>query len=291
MLLFNAGRLGGYFLFGGFVGLLGKALNPGGQVTGYLTIILSLVMIGLALRILKLMPAAYCRIPMPGKVQKRLMKLSKSNHPVVAVILGALTFFVPCGFTQSVQLLALGSGGFLSGAVMMFVFALGTLPALLSISLLSSVVRGKTARVFFLFSGALVLLLGLNNLQSGLLLTGVDAKGFVEKSLFSSSRDSVGNDPYVTIDEKGQQIIAMYVTPQGYKPDHFTVKKGLTTWIYAIADVPPSGCANFMQIPTYGVGNTIIKQGGNWVGPIVTSQDFVVTCSMGMYRATVTVQE
>lgn len=292
MLLFNAGRLAGYFLFGGIVGFIGQAINPGGQWTGYVTVVLSLVMILIGVRILHLVPSSFCRIPMPRGINTKLQKLSKSNHPLAAVLLGALTFFVPCGFTQSVQLLALGSGSFLNGALMMFVFALGTLPMLLGISVVSSLTRGKGEKLFLLFSGTVVLVLGFGNLQSGLLLTGVDAKGFVEKALFSSMNGTrvEGADPYVTIDAQGRQVIAMYVTSSGYKPDRFTIEKNRPTWIYAVAEAEPSGCANFMQVPSYGVSN-VIHKGGNWVGPFTPSEGtFVVTCSMGMLRADVTAQ-
>jgi sulfite exporter TauE/SafE len=118
MTLFNVGRLAGYFVFGGLVGLLGMVLNPGGQITGYVTIILSFVMIALALRVLNLLPNALCRLP-NDKWSKGLRSLSESRHPFMPFVLGALTFFVPCGFTQSMQLLALGTGSFFAGGMWM----------------------------------------------------------------------------------------------------------------------------------------------------------------------------
>lgn len=288
MTLFNVGRLAGYFVFGGLVGLLGMVLNPGGQITGYVTIILSFVMIALALRVLNLLPNALCRLP-NDKWSKGLRSLSESRHPFMPFVLGALTFFVPCGFTQSMQLLALGTGSFFAGGMLMLVFALGTLPSLLGITLAGAFVRGRALKYFYLFSGVTVLLLGVNNLQSGLLLTGVDAKGFVERQLFTAVSNA-GKDPYVTIDAQGRQIIAMYVTPEGYKPNRFAIQKNRETWIYAVAEQQPQGCGNFMQIPTLHV-STIIRQGGNWLGPITPEAgDFVVTCSQGILRADVHVE-
>lgn len=44
------------------------------------------------------------------------------------ILLGALTFFLPCGFTQAMQLYAISSGNFISGALIMSLFAIGTKP-------------------------------------------------------------------------------------------------------------------------------------------------------------------
>ncbi len=288
LLLFNGGRLVGYFFLGGLVGLLGSVISLNTHMTGYLTIVISLVMIALALQILHVIPKKYCRIPLPRALHSKMKSMSNHHHPIMPVVLGALTFFVPCGFTQSMQILALGSGDFMQGALVMFVFSLGTLPTLLGISFLGSYADGKAAKWFLTFSGCTVLLLGISNLNSGLLLTGVDAAGWVEHTLFRTPMNE-GSDPYVTIDAQGRQIIAMYVTDTGYKPDQFTIKGDTDTWVYAIAEKAPSGCANFMLIPGTTL-STQIKQGGNWLHIGIPKNDFLITCSMGMLKANVHVR-
>ena len=285
LLLFNGGRLAGYFFLGGLVGLLGSVISLNTHITGYLTIAISVVMIALALQILHVIPKKYCRIPLPRALHKKMKSMSDHHHPIMPIILGALTFFIPCGFTQSMQILALGSGTFLHGALIMFVFSLGTLPTLLGISFLGSYADGKAARWFLTFSGCTVLLLGFNNLNSGLLLTGVDAAGWVERTVLRTAMNE-GSDPYVTIDAQGRQIIAMYVTPEGYKPDQFTIEGGRETWVYAISKDVPQGCANFMLVPGTNL-STQIKQGGNWLAIGKQTSDFLITCSMGMLKANV----
>ena len=54
----------------------------------------------------------------------------------------------------------------------MLAFALGTLPALLSLSALSSFAKGAFQRHFLKFAGAAVIVLGVMNIQYGLVLTG-----------------------------------------------------------------------------------------------------------------------
>lgn len=68
------------------------------------------------------------------------------------------TFFLPCGFTQSMQIVALSSGSFVSGMFIMLAFALGTLPmlALLSFGSASTIVI-KYAPLFFKSAGVVVI--------------------------------------------------------------------------------------------------------------------------------------
>lgn len=285
LFLFNVGRLGGYFLLGGLAGVLGKSLTLSTHSTGVLTVVISAVMILLGLNILHIVPKKFCRIPLPKSMTQHIHHLSQSESLGAPLILGALTFFLPCGYTQSMQLLALGSGGFVAGGLIMFVFALGTLPSLLGISLLSSLLEGRSSRWFLNFSGAVVILLGVFNVQSGLLLMGYDTSTL--NPWGSTPIAQASNDPFVTIDSQGRQIMSMYVTDSGYKPSNFTIRSGLETWIYAIAPNGVSGCATFLVDSTHNL-QTPIKQGSNWLGPIEKpDHDFVVTCSMGMLKANI----
>ncbi len=287
LFLFNIGRLAGYFVLGGLVGLLGKVLTLSLHTTGVLTIIVALVMLLLGLRILRIVPKEYCRLPLPRPLQKKITSLSQSHSGSMAVLLGALTFFLPCGFTQSVQLLALASGSFLGGGLIMLAFAVGTLPSLLGISALSSLLEGKASHLFLKFSGAVVLLLGFLNLQSGLLLTGIDLPSIA----FSvSAPQQTSHDPYVSVNDKGQQIVTVYVSDTGYAPNSFTIQAGKETWVYAIARKALTGCANFLTAPAYNLV-TQVKPGGNWLGPIENPQhNFTLLCSAGVLRAEVHVK-
>jgi sulfite exporter TauE/SafE len=290
LFFFNMGRLGGYFVLGGLAGLLGQSLALSPYGTGVVTVAVSVVMIILALNILHIVPKEYCRIPLPARLRKKVQELSQSRRATGAILLGAFTFFLPCGFTQSMQLLALGSGGFLAGGIIMLVFALGTLPALLGISIVSSVVQGPPARWFFIFSGAVVLLLGVLSMQRGLLLMGYDVIRYVPGVTPTAIADAK-DDPFVTVDEQGRQIMSMYVTSNGYSPSSFTIRPGMQTWVYAIAKNGVTGCATFLIDAAHNL-ETPIHQGGNWLGPIENpTKDFVLTCSIGRLRANVHVQK
>lgn len=286
LLLFNVGRLAGYFVLGGLVGVLGRSITLSPNATGYLTIGVALVMVFLGLNILKILPKRYCTLPLPKAMTHRIHDLSESRNPLAPMALGALTFFLPCGFTQSMQLLALTSGSFLSGAMIMLVFALGTLPALLGISVISSIAEGTFARLFLKFSGTLVLLLGLYNLNNGLILSGVDAAG-VLRGLRSPAAYVTGQagsiSGNVTIAADGRQILTLAASDYGYSPSSSTIEAGRETWVYVPLDRPLYGCASVLTDRTHNL-TKFLQAGDNWLGPIYASSDFTLTCSMAMMR-------
>lgn len=284
LLNFNLGRVAGYFVFGGLTGLLGHVLLPSVRATGVLQMLIALVMIVLGLNILHIVPKKYCRVPLPQALMKRIRKLGESDNVFAASALGAVTYFVPCGFTQSMQLLALGSGSFIGGAVIMLVFALGTLPSLLGISAVGSFTEGKIGKFFLVFAGTMSIFLGVMNVRTGFALTGVSMH-----SLIPCCSASETADPNVTIDKNGQQIISVTVQNEGYNEPTFTVQGGMPTWIYATAPSQLSGCLSQMAIPAFNVLQPV-NQGPNWIGPVTPTKDFEFMCSMGMFRAQVRVR-
>ncbi len=287
LLYFNIGRLLGYFFFGGMIGFIGSRLFVSPAFTSLVTIIIAVFMIVLGLRILNIIPKKYCSLPFSPALRRKMKGLEESGNPSAAALLGALTFFVPCGFTQSMQLLALSSGSYLGGGLIMLAFAFGTLPSLLGISVLSSLVQGKLRHLFFTFSGTAVILLGIQSMGNGLALAGVDPVHAAIRTFSSSS--TATEDPFVTIDAQGRQIIAMYVSDKGYSPASFTIEKNRETWIYVIAKDQLAGCVSFMNVPAHGLSVPLTEKGTTWLGSFVPQQDFLITCSMGMFKANVRV--
>ena len=99
----------------------------------------------------------------------------KVEHKTIAPFLvGVGTFFLPCGFTQSMQIAALSSGSFISGLLIMLAFALGTLPMLALLSFGStSFAHSKYAPLFFKSAGVVVIGLGVFALLAGLAGLGI----------------------------------------------------------------------------------------------------------------------
>lgn len=173
--LFHAGRLVSFFFLGGAIGALGSAFQLGAMGTSVLSIVVALVLLILGINLLDVFPLAKKLQPtMPRFIGRRVHALKSVNHTLTPLLVGVATFFLPCGFTQSMQLYALTTGSFSAGALIMSAFALGTLPvlALLSFSSLSIHTKAQSG-AFFKTAGLVVIFFGVFNLANALAATGV----------------------------------------------------------------------------------------------------------------------
>lgn len=170
MMLFHGGRLIGFAVLGGVLGAIGSAIGISFTFTALLGILASVVMIVLGLNLVGLFEKNV--IALPPDFFNLFRKL---EHKTIAPFLvGFGTFFLPCGFTQAMQVAALSSGSFLSGLLIMAAFALGTLPMLALLSFGSATFsQSKHALLFFKSAGVVVIGLGVFALFAGLAGLGI----------------------------------------------------------------------------------------------------------------------
>src|SRR3989344_3974119 len=176
--LFVLGRLISYTALGGLLGIVGAALSPSPFVTALITILAALYMLFMGLEMLGLAPAWLHKLMprLPKGLSHRIMNLEQKEHRLTPALLGVGTFFLPCGFTQALQLYALSIGNPLQSALLLGMFAIGTAPALLALGWVSGSLKGKWGQWFFKLSGAIVIVLGLWNVQNGLTIMGYPLK-------------------------------------------------------------------------------------------------------------------
>ncbi len=174
-LLFHGGRIASFFILGGVIGAIGSAFQLNTSTTFVLSLIIGTVMLILGVNLLdifgwvkKLQPT------MPKFFSKHALGVSKLNHTLTPALVGIATFFLPCGFTQSMQLYTLTTGTFLQGGFMMLSFALGTLPVLALISFSSFSIRNSSkAGIFFKSAGLIVIMFALFNLINSFVVIGL----------------------------------------------------------------------------------------------------------------------
>lgn len=272
-LSFNAGRFLGFAAFGAVIGLFGRAVSLSPVANGIFVLLVALLMLGIAGRLLDLAPRSFAVKP-PQWVADRVKALHESEHPLMPALFGALTFFLPCGFTQSVQLYALSLGDPAAAAATMAVFALGTMPALLGVGAFASSVRGKTLRRFTQAAGVFVAALAIANARSALALMGV--------SFPVSTTDIVG-----TAQTEGEiQVVRMAVTPYGvYEPATLRVQAGQPIR-WEIQGTKNMGCADTLVSRSLGVRMSL-RPGLNVINiPALAAGRYAFSCSMGMVRGT-----
>lgn len=173
--LFHIGRLGGFFVLGGIVGTLGNSFHLGSDADAAFSIIVALVMFVLGINLLEVFHfTKKLQLTMPAFFSKHLVRGSRHDHYLAPALIGIGTFFLPCGFTQSMQLYALSTGSFTQGSLTMLVFALGTLPMLALLSFGSLNIAHKPWKgIFFKTAGIIVILLAVFNGMNALAVAGI----------------------------------------------------------------------------------------------------------------------
>jgi len=173
--LFHAGRLGGFFVLGGTIGLIGSSFHLGLTANVVLGIVVAAVMFILGVNLLDVFHfTKRLQLTMPAWASRHVVRGSRHDHYLAPALVGIGTFFLPCGFTQSMQLFALSTGSFMQGALTMLVFALGTFPMLALLSFGSLNIAHKPWKgIFFKTAGIIVIMLALLNLTNSLATAGI----------------------------------------------------------------------------------------------------------------------
>lgn len=277
---FNVGRVLGFAVFGGLLGMAGSMLSPSSFSVGTLLVFVSLIMVLLGLQLLELFPRLSAwKLMLPKGIARALGIQSHTKKEYShgrTLFLGAATFFLPCGFTQAVQLFVVTQGGFLLGMTTMGAFALGTAPGLLGIAGISAFARGNFRNFFFKIAGIIVIALGIFNAQNGMTLMRLGS--------------TVNLDVEVNDVNQEAQVVRITQKGNGYFPDQVTVKRGQK--VRLIVDSEESySCAASLSIPKAGI-RKILNPGENvFEFTPGASGDIPFSCSMGMYDGVIHVTE
>ena len=166
--LYHAGRLSGYTTAGAVFGLFGASLQAAVNLpmlaalarvaAGVLVILIAVrVLFGFnALPWVERLGARFWRL-----VQPLARQAANSPRRARSLLLGLLWGWLPCGLVYSVLLLAALSGDAVRGAGTMLAFGIGTLPVMLTASVLSArFSRGLATRGGKRLSGAILFVFG-----------------------------------------------------------------------------------------------------------------------------------
>jgi uncharacterized protein len=167
-LSYHLGRLSGYSVAGAICGVLGMSLQAVldiARIGSWLRIASGVLLLLIALRMLSPWNPLRWLETSGAKFWRRLQPMTRKigalNGHTHAVALGFLWGWLPCGLVYSMLLFAALSGDALRGGVILLAFGLGTLPTMLTSTVLAShvqrLLRNRWPRVA---SGVLLLVLG-----------------------------------------------------------------------------------------------------------------------------------
>lgn len=168
--LFHTGRIVGFAVLGGILGLVGQTIGISPVISASLGLLAALVMILLGLNLIGVFKRGVLTLP-----SSVFYFFRRVEHETLApLVVGIGTFFLPCGFTQSMQIAALSSGSWITGSLIMLSFSVGTLPVLALLSFGSqSFAHSKHAPLFFKAAGVVVIGLGTLAFVAGLAGVGL----------------------------------------------------------------------------------------------------------------------
>lgn len=295
-LLFNAGRIISYGLFGVILGILGNKLQFSLKTGPIVIIVVSIIMILLALQMLGLKAFRKFQFSMPKLVTRYVARESNFKGRYMPFLLGAATVLLPCGFTLTAQGLALISGSAIKGGLIMLFFALGTAPMLLAIGVSSTQIAAKKhlSAKFLKVACVLVLFFAFFNINSQLNVLGISNFNEILTALVRTQNNNNSNDenngfpPIVS----GEQLIKMDASASGYNPNYFKVQVGVPVK-WEVTDAGTSGCTNaiiskglFSDAISLTPGQTSIKE----FTPIKVGK-YKFSCWMGMISGVIEVAD
>ena len=172
--LFNFGRLISYGIMGLLFGFLGKGFVAWGYQQS-LSIALGVIII-----ILLVIPAKYKNrflgmniiLKITEPLKRSIGKLFKRTSLPSFLLIGFLNGFLPCGFVYIGLAGAAATGAPVTGMLFMVLFGLGTVPAMLAVSLFGKLislnVRKKISRAIPVLAFMLALIFILRGLNLGI---------------------------------------------------------------------------------------------------------------------------
>lgn len=281
-LMFDVGRLASYTALGAVLGTIGSQIRISTSFASLMVIAVSILMIFLGTQMLGLKKIQFAA---PKFISRYIANESNFKGKYMPFVMGALTFFLPCGFTITAQGIALLAGNPVQSALIMFFFALGTAPMLLAIGVSSVKLSSRPGPAWYFskVAGILILFFALFNINNQLTVLGYENLGDINLFKPAVISSSSGNNV---------QVIKMEASSFGYSPSYFKVKVNVPVR-WQITDTGTSGCTNAIiskglfidQIPLTP-GQTAIKE----FTPTKIGK-YKFSCWMGMISGTIEVVE
>lgn len=300
IILFLVSKLAAYTALGFLLGALGSVIQLTPIMRGLLQLAIGIFMIGTALRMVNAHPVfRHFTIEPPRFITRYIRRVAKNSKGdvVTPLFLGALTVLIPCGITQGMMALAVGSGNPGIGAAIMFAFVLGTSPVFFILSYLATKLGEAMQERFFKVAAIAVLILGLVSLEGGLNLVGSPVSYAAIKDSFASrsalEASSVASTPIAEIAPSGQASVVNTVMitadSDGYAPKISQAVAGQPITL-VITSKDLYTCAQAFTIPKLGIQKSLGANGTTTIQlPAQPKGILTYTCSMGMYRGQISI--
>ena len=281
-------KLIAYTILGFVLGAFGGAIGINQTVQIIMQFAAGAYMVAVALNLLNVHPIfRYVIIQPPKFLTRRIRNQSKSKDVFAPALLGALTIFIPCGTTLAMEALAIGSGNAFSGAAILFVFVLGTMPLFFGIGWITSILGDNFREKFLRVAAIAILYLGLSSVNGSLTAAGspLTMQSVTEDVLIAFGGNNSARNQDVDITQNPEII----VTSSGYSPNYIRVRKGSEVTIKLVGKDAYS-CASAFRIPSLGISKNLQPNDTQLITFVPEKTGRIpFSCSMGMYTGIIEV--
>lgn len=291
ILIFLVAKLTSYTFLGLLLGFFGSVFQISPFVNALMQILVGIFMIITALRILDVHPIfRHFVFSTPKFLTKYIRTTSKKQGLLIPAFLGFLTIFIPCGTTQAMEILAIGSGNPFYGAAIMFTFILGTSPVFFILGYFATKLSDSLHTKFLKATALVVFILGILAFDNGLALAG---SPLTLGNVFSGTLSFTPNTENASVKNEADnaiQEINIQAYNDGYYPNTIFVKKGIPVKLNFITAENYS-CSRGVVIPTLGIRKILPVSGSDSINFIPEKEGTIpFSCSMGMYRGKIIVR-
>jgi len=312
IILFLTAKLIAYTILGFFLGLLGSVLQLSAMTRAIMQAAIGVFMVGTALRMLKVHPIfRYFSLEPPSFVTRYIRRKAKGDASgATPIFLGALTVLIPCGVTQAMMAVAMGTGSAVAGAVTMFAFILGTSPVFFAVAYLATKLGSRLEAGFMRVAAIVVLVLGLISVDAGLTLAGWQysfSNLRLAMASTSSDQDQVqdaglaqdqvvyGAGKYLGPPSRANptgatraSVVTIIVANRGYSPRTSHAKPDQPLKL-ALVTKNTGGCARAFVVPSLGIQKVLPTTGTTTIEVPAqpAGSKLFYSCSMGMYSGVI----
>lgn len=292
--LFLSSKLVAYTILGVLLGWAGSVLQLTPITRAILQLAIGIFMVGTALRMFNVHPIfRYFVIEPPALLTRYIRRTAKnSTHDIATpLFLGTLTVLIPCGVTQAMMALAIGSGNPVLGAAIMFSFTLGASPVFFTLAYLTTRLGGALEAHFLKFAAVAVLILGIVSIDGGLNLMGAPLSlasitDSVTSALAAQSQQPIAANTASadSLQAAPGNAITITVGGRGYTPRVLRAKAGQPVKLTLVTN-EIYGCTRAFVIPALDIQRVLPSTGETTIDlPAQAAGTLRFTCSMGMYR-------
>jgi len=282
--LYNLGRVTSYTIIGGIIGAIGSVIALSLTAKAVMQLIAGVFMILMGFNMAGF--SAFRKFQM--KIPISVIKILHKPKPKTPFFIGMLNGLMPCGPLQTMQLYALGTGSALSGALSMFMFAIGTVPLMLTFGAISGILSKGYTKKILKFSGVLIIILGLVMSNRGLALAGMNVSpSSIMSKIGASGNAAASANSTKAVIKDGVQVLTMSADSDGYTPNTLYVKKGMPLkWVVNVKEL--TGCNSTIVVPDQNIEQKL-QDGKNVIEFTPGDHDISFSCWMGMKRGVIKV--